>query len=78
MSDIHDLFPELEPMQHGDPFITETVKYDDLIDDYESSNRVDDVDDATAARVVKAITDTQRCFELDTLARWWRLDEEQR
>ena len=64
--DIHDLFPELECVKNGDPFLTEIVKADDVIDDHHWN------DDPEAQRVVLWAERMRMDYELDLLERWYR------
>ena len=60
-----DFIPEWDPLDAGDPFITEIVKADDIIDD----NRYFFDNEPIAAWAERE----RLSYELETLYRWWGL-----
>jgi hypothetical protein len=66
-------FPEHDMM--GDPLIRELVTGDDLASDYRYNHEMLDLTAAegeTHARAIEALRDQ---FSIETLDRWWRLQE---
>ena len=62
MADWIDVYPEWEPVDRGDPYLTEIVKADDAITDNEDN-----------AAIVAWIERVRLSYELTALFRWWSL-----
>lgn len=69
----HNLFPEAEPIDNGDPFLAEIVKADDIIDDHLYNYECLALDQAAAARVVDWVEARRLSYELEWLYHWWGL-----
>jgi hypothetical protein len=64
-----EMFPEAECVDNGDPYLTEIVKADDIIDDHR-------FDDDPAAQATADWVERERLsYELAALYAWWALSK---
>jgi hypothetical protein len=71
---IHDLYPELECIERGDPYLEEICKADDVIDDYTYNAELLGVVANDAALTVRWAERTRLTYELSLLYKWWGLN----
>jgi hypothetical protein len=70
---IHELFPELECVQNGDPYLTDIVKADDIITDHRCNSDWLGIEPAAAEQIAAWTERARLSYELAALYAWWAL-----
>jgi len=68
-----DQFPEAECIKHGDPYLADIVKADDIIDDHRYNADLLGLKTDDAEAVAEWVERQRLSYELAALYGWWAL-----